>query len=138
MLEARGREKAWKKPFGALAKLLSMRHSGSTPNQRLGIWRLPYSSHPHDSKMICSELLKILVCPESQSSLSLASNELIATLNAAIARGQLKNKAGQKIDKPIGGGLVRADQTLLYPIVDEIPMMLVDEGIPLDQISSRP
>ena len=88
--------------------------------------------------MIRNELLKILVCPETQSSLSLASSELIATLNVAISRGQLKNKAGQRIDKPIGGGLVRADQTLLYPIVDEIPMMLVDEGIPLDQIGSKP
>jgi uncharacterized protein len=88
--------------------------------------------------MIRNELLKILVCPETQSSLSLASSELIATLNVAISRGQLKNKAGQKIDKPIGGGLVRADQTLLYPIVDEIPMMLVDEGIPLDQIGAKP
>jgi uncharacterized protein len=84
--------------------------------------------------MIRSELLKILVCPETQSSLSLASSELIATLNDAIGRGQLKNKGGQKIEKPMGGGLVRADQKLLYPIVDEIPMMLVDEAIPLDQI----
>jgi uncharacterized protein len=84
--------------------------------------------------MIHSELLKILVCPETQASLSLASSELIAALNDAIARGQLKNQAGQKIEKLMGGGLVRSDQKLLYPIVDEIPMMLVDEAIPLDQI----
>jgi uncharacterized protein len=84
--------------------------------------------------MIRSELLKILVCPETQSPLSLASSELIAALNGALARGQLKNKAGQKIEKPMGGGLVRADQKLLYPIVDDIPMMLVDEAILLDQI----
>jgi uncharacterized protein len=84
--------------------------------------------------MILSELLKILVCPENQSSLTLASGELIARLNAAIVRGQLKNKAGQKVEKRLDGGLVRADQKVLYPIVDEIPMMLVDEAIPLEQI----
>ena len=83
--------------------------------------------------MIDSELLKILVCPESRSSLELASNELIAKLNRLIARGSLLNKAGQKLEKPIDGGLVRADKRVLYPIVDDIPMMLVDEAVPLDQ-----
>ncbi len=83
--------------------------------------------------MIDSELLKILVCPESRSPLELASNELIAKLNRLIARGSLLNKAGQKLEKPIDGGLVRADKRVLYPIVDDIPMMLVDEAVPLDQ-----
>jgi uncharacterized protein YbaR (Trm112 family) len=83
--------------------------------------------------MIRGELLKILVCPENQSPLAVASNELIARLNAAIARRQLKNKADRTLERPLSGGLVRADQTVLYPIVDEIPMMLIDEGIPLDQ-----
>jgi uncharacterized protein YbaR (Trm112 family) len=83
--------------------------------------------------MIRSELLKMLVCPETQSPLSIASGDLIARLNRAIARGQLMNKAGQPLKKPLDGGLVRADQRVLYPIMDEIPMMLVDESIPLDQ-----
>jgi uncharacterized protein YbaR (Trm112 family) len=107
---------------------------GASRTNSWGFWRPPYSCDLDDATMIHSELLKILVCPETQSSLSLASSELIAALNDAIARGQLKNKAGQKIEKLMGGGLVRADQRLLYPIVDEIPMMLVDEAIPLDQI----
>jgi uncharacterized protein YbaR (Trm112 family) len=83
--------------------------------------------------MIRSELLKMLVCPETQSSLSLASNELIARLNRAIALGQITNKAGQLLKKPLDGGLLRADQRVLYPIMDDIPMMLVDEGVSLDQ-----
>ena len=83
--------------------------------------------------MIHAELLKMLVCPENQSSLSIASSDLIAKLNHAIAQGQLKNRGGQTIEKPLWGGLLRADQTLLYPLVDDIPMMLVDEAIPLDQ-----
>ena len=83
--------------------------------------------------MIRAELLKILVCPEDQSSLSVASSELIARINGAIALGKLKNRADATLEKPLSGGLVRADQAVLYPIIDEIPMMLVDEGIPLDQ-----
>lgn len=83
--------------------------------------------------MIGNELLKMLVCPENQSPLALASTEVIAQLNRAIALGQLRNRAGQKLEKLLSGGLVRADRTMLYPIVDEIPMMLVDEAIPLNQ-----
>ncbi len=83
--------------------------------------------------MIRTDLLDILVCPDDQSALSVASTELIAQLNRAIGRRQLKNKAGQVLERSFDGGLVRADRSLLYPIVDQIPMMLVDEAIPLDQ-----
>jgi uncharacterized protein YbaR (Trm112 family) len=83
--------------------------------------------------MISAELLKILVCPENQSSLIVASTELLARLNRAIASGELNNRAGQKVERPLGAGLLRQDERVLYPIVDEIPMLLVDEGILLDQ-----
>jgi uncharacterized protein YbaR (Trm112 family) len=33
------------------------------------------------------------------------------------------------------GGLVRADNKILYPIREDIPVMLIDEGIPLEQVS---
>jgi uncharacterized protein YbaR (Trm112 family) len=86
-----------------------------------------------DANMISAELLKILVCPENQSSLNVASTELLARLNRAIASGKLSNRAGQKVERPLGAGLLRQDERVLYPIVDEIPMLLVDEGILLDQ-----
>src|SRR5262245_49975254 len=82
--------------------------------------------------MIRNDLLKMLVCPESQSPLRIASNELVAKINRGIAKGSLQNRAGQTLVKPIDGGLVRGDGRLLYPVVDEIPMMLVDEAIPLN------
>jgi uncharacterized protein YbaR (Trm112 family) len=83
--------------------------------------------------MIRADLLEILVCPDDQSPLSVASTELIAQLNRAIGRRQLRNRADHVLERPLDGGLIRADRALLYPIVDEIPMMLVDEAIPLDQ-----
>jgi uncharacterized protein YbaR (Trm112 family) len=78
-------------------------------------------------------LLDLLVCPEDHSPLRLASTELIAQLNSAIAVGTLENRAGQKVERRLDDGLVRADRTMLYPVVDDIPMMLIDEAIPLDQ-----
>jgi len=83
--------------------------------------------------MIRGDLLKMLVCPENQTPLELAAGELLERLNRAIAAGQLQNKAGQVIERSLDAGLLRRDQRVLYPIVDDIPMMLVDEGIWLDQ-----
>lgn len=83
--------------------------------------------------MLRPELLKLLVCPENQAPLEFADRELLARLNAAIAAGKLVNRAGQPLATAIDGGLVRADGAVLYPIIDDIPMMLVDEGVPLDQ-----
>lgn len=85
--------------------------------------------------MIDKQLLEILVCPENQTPLSLADEGLLARLNQAIAAGQIENRGGQAVQERLQGGLVRQDKTLLYPIIDEIPVLLVDEAIPLDQIS---
>lgn len=84
--------------------------------------------------MLKPELLKILVCPETRAPLELADAELIERVNRAIARAQVKNKAGRTLTAPVEGGLTREDRSILYPIVDEIPMLLVDEAIQLDQV----
>jgi uncharacterized protein YbaR (Trm112 family) len=81
--------------------------------------------------MIGKELLDILVCPQDRTPLELANPDLVAKLNRSIAAGVLRNMAGEKVEQPLDGGLVREDGTLLYPIVDGIPVMLVDEAIRL-------
>ncbi len=81
--------------------------------------------------MIDSELLKILCCPETHQEVRLAEPPVIDKLNQRIAAGALKNRAGQPVQEKIEGGLVRADGKFLYPIRHDIPVMLVDEGIPL-------
>ena len=85
--------------------------------------------------MIREQILRILVCPETHLSLTLADAELLAKLNRAIAAGQLKNRGGQAVHGPLESGLVREDRTVVYPVIDGIPVMLVDEGIPLEQLS---
>ena len=85
--------------------------------------------------MISKQLLDILVCPDNQSSLRLADEALLAKLNAAIAGRWLRNRAGHTLEKPLDGGLVREDGQRLYPIIDGIPVLLVDEAIELEQVS---
>ena len=84
--------------------------------------------------MIDKELASILVCPTDRTPLSVAGDQIVARVNRAIAAGQAKNRAGRLVERPIGGGLLRADETLLYPIFDGIPILLADEAIPLAQI----
>ncbi|PYK97129.1 MAG: hypothetical protein DME18_07095 [Verrucomicrobia bacterium] len=81
--------------------------------------------------MLDPELLKIMCCPETHQPIALAEAALIEKLNRQIAAGQLQNRAGQPVKEPIDGGLVREDKRFLYPIRQNIPVMLIDEAIPL-------
>jgi uncharacterized protein YbaR (Trm112 family) len=90
-----------------------------------------------NTAMINKELLDILVCPELRTPLTMADDELLAALNRAVAEGRLKNRGGERVTKPLDGGLVREDREVVYPIQDGIPIMLVDEAIPLDQVTER-
>ena len=81
--------------------------------------------------MIDPDLLKILCCPETHQELRLAEPAVIDKLNQQIATGALKNRAGQPVQEKLDGGLVRADGKFLYPILGKIPVMLVDEAIPM-------
>lgn len=88
--------------------------------------------------MIGKELLDILVCPELRTPLTVADDALLAALNRAVAEKRLKNRAGETVDRPLDAGLLREDRAFVYPVIDGIPIMLVDEAIGLDQIKLPP
>lgn len=87
--------------------------------------------------IISDELLEILVCPIDRTPLVRADDALVERVNRAIAQRRLRNKAGETLEKPLDAGLLRADGTLLYPVIDQIPIMLADEAIPLDQLAAK-
>jgi uncharacterized protein YbaR (Trm112 family) len=43
------------------------------------------------------------------------------------------NRGGQLMSEAVSEGLVREDGAILYPVRDDIPVMLIDEGIPLER-----
>ena len=80
---------------------------------------------------VSQELLAILVCPETKQPVALAPTELVDTLNAHIQNGTLKSRVGEVVSAAMDAALVREDQHYCYPIRDDIPVMLIDEAIPL-------
>ena len=81
--------------------------------------------------MLSPEFVKMLRCPDDRTPLSPADPAVVAKLSAAVAEGTLRNRAGELVTRKFEEGLVRADGKMLYRIVDRIPILLIDEGIPL-------
>lgn len=79
--------------------------------------------------MVDPSLLELLACPETHQGLREAPRELLDRLNARIERGELKNRGGTQLRAPLSEALVREDGRVLYPVVDGIPMLLVDEAV---------
>ena len=82
-----------------------------------------------DQMELDPQLLAILCCPESKQGVTLLDRALLEKLNQKIGTGELQNQGGSVVKEKLDGGLLRADQTLVYPIRDAIPIMLIEEGI---------
>jgi uncharacterized protein YbaR (Trm112 family) len=83
--------------------------------------------------MVAKELLDILCCPETKQELSLIEGETVERINKRIKEGSLKNRGGEIMKEPIDAGLLREDRKFLYPIREDIPIMLIDEAIPFEE-----
>ena len=81
-------------------------------------------------------ILKCLCCPETHQPLALADPALIGKLNDQLVAGNLRNRAGQPVASRLDGGLLRQDGKFLYPIRGSLPVLLVDEAIPVAELSA--
>lgn len=77
------------------------------------------------------QLLDILCCPETHQRLQIAENSVITNLNEKIRNAQLRNRAGKLVNLNIDSGLLREDRKYLYPVRNNIPVLLINEAIPL-------
>lgn len=81
------------------------------------------------------ELVDTLVCPETQQTVRLADACLLDRLNRRIRQGALANRGGTRLTTPFEAALVREDRQYCYPVRADIPVMLIDEAIPLGDLS---
>ncbi len=80
---------------------------------------------------ISNELLRILCCPKSKKALRVLSTAEIETINKSIAKQQLSYTDGSIVNQPLSEGLITTDNETVYRIDEDIPVMLIEKGIPL-------
>ena len=78
------------------------------------------------------ELLAMLVCPKSRGALELV--ELPAALRARLVERYREHFRDE--EPVVEQGLLCRESGLVYPIVSDIPVMLVDEALPASSLSS--
>jgi len=77
-----------------------------------------------------AELLEILVCPKTKGSLELI--ELPQEVRTSLVE---KYREHFRDEEPVvQQGLYCADSGLVYPIVSDIPIMLIEEALPASAI----
>ena len=86
-------------------------------------------------KIFCNDSISPLDLNKGPFPFCIFTKTLFDKINTKIAAGGLKNRAGEEIKEKIDSGLIREDKQYVYPIRQDIPIMLVDEAIPFEQFT---
>lgn len=77
------------------------------------------------------KLLDLLVCPATRQPLALLDKPGLEALNRAIAAGSVKRVDDTVQTETVREALITRDRKTLYRIDDGIPVLLIEEGIPV-------
>lgn len=77
------------------------------------------------------KLLDLLVCPATRQPLALLDKPGLEALNRAIAAGSVKRADDTPQTEAVREALITRDRKTLYRIDDGIPVLLIEEGIPV-------
>jgi uncharacterized protein YbaR (Trm112 family) len=80
------------------------------------------------------KLLEILCCPVSKTPLIHLTPSRLKKLNAAIEAGEVQYVHGEPVTEPLREALVTEDSRVIYPVIDEIPILLEEKGIGTTQL----
>jgi uncharacterized protein YbaR (Trm112 family) len=78
---------------------------------------------------IDGKLLEILCCPVSKTALVRLPADKLKKLNAAIVAGTVQHVHGEPVSGELREGLITEDGRVIYPVVDDIPILLEEKGI---------
>jgi uncharacterized protein YbaR (Trm112 family) len=80
------------------------------------------------------KLLEILCCPVSKTPLTRLSAQRLEKLNSAIERGGVRFVDGSEVDTALQEALVTEDVKVIYPVEDNIPILLQEKAIGTTQL----
>jgi len=83
---------------------------------------------------IDGKLLEILCCPVSKTPLTRLPASRLKTLNDAISAGTVQYVRGEAVEDPLREALITEDSKVIYPVIDEIPILLEERGIGTTQL----
>ena len=75
------------------------------------------------------KLLEILCCPVSKTPLAMLGRQKLDKLNDAIRSGEALFVDGEKVKDPLQEALITEDGKVVYPVQDDIPVLLEEKGI---------
>jgi len=84
---------------------------------------------------IDGKLLEILCCPVSKTPLTRLTASRLDKLNRAIREGGVQTVTGDTVREPLGEALITEDSKVIYPVVDNIPILLQEKGIGTTQFT---
>ncbi|MBX2868798.1 MAG: hypothetical protein KTR18_08990 [Acidiferrobacterales bacterium] len=80
------------------------------------------------------KLLEILVCPITKQPVSILPEPKLTILNEKIEKAEVSNHGGVVLTEPLSQALITRNGGVIYPINQNIPVMLEDESIDTVQL----
>lgn len=84
---------------------------------------------------IDGKLLEILCCPVSKTPLMRLPASKLEKLNRTISAGSVQYVDGAMVEDVLKEALVTEDSKVIYPVVDDIPLLLEEKGIGTTQLT---
>jgi uncharacterized protein len=84
------------------------------------------------------KLLDIVCCPATHMPLKPMPEATLARFNALIEAGRLRHRDDSPVTETLSAALITDDERLAYPIRDDIPLLLEDQGILVAQLDESP
>lgn len=76
-----------------------------------------------------NRLLEILCCPITRRPLNRIDAIVLEQINAAISAGKVRNHGGALLADPLASALATDEGDLVYPVRNDIPVLLEEECI---------
>jgi len=82
------------------------------------------------------KLLEILCCPVSKVPLARLERSRLDKLNREIEAGNVQYVTGAVVEQNFAEALITEDSRVIYPVIDDIPMLLEEHGIGTTQFQN--
>ena len=85
---------------------------------------------------ISKEMLEILCCPVTKVPVVMLPEDKLRRVNELIKSQAIHSVEGELIEVPLAEAIITENNQTIYRIDDDIPVMLIGSGIPVDQIDN--